>query len=91
MDDALPTVGPLTPEWVDFFIMAGVFALVAIGALIWAYFFRKRGRNRRHKRRRQHNEHHRLNPTLAQIGGLPPPRQDEKFSERQPPTPTSPL
>jgi hypothetical protein len=73
---------------VDFFIMVGVFALVAIGALIWAFFFRKRGR--RHKRRRQHHERHRLNPTLAQIGGLPPARPDEKPSERQPPTPTSP-
>jgi hypothetical protein len=88
MDDALPTVGPVTPEWVDFFIMAGVFALVAISALIWAYFIRKRGGNRRHKRRRQHNEH-RPNPTLAQIGGLPPARPAGKLSERQPPTPTS--
>jgi hypothetical protein len=53
MDDALPSVGPITAAWVNLFIMVGVFALIAIGALMWAYFFRKRGR--RHKRRRQHN------------------------------------
>jgi hypothetical protein len=88
MDDALPAVGPMTPALMDFFVMLGVFALIASGALIWAYFFRKRGR--RQKRRRQHNDGRRLNPTLAEIGGLPPARPDQEASGPQPPTPTSP-
>ncbi len=41
MDDDMPTVGRMAPEWVDFFIMAGAIMLVAIGALIWVFFFRK--------------------------------------------------
>ena len=40
MDDTT-SIGHLTPQWVDFFIMAGAIALVAIGALIWVFFFRK--------------------------------------------------
>jgi hypothetical protein len=63
----------MTAAWVDFFIMVGVFALIALGALIWVFYFRKRGRKRRHKRRHQ-RERRAVNPTLAQTGGLPPPR-----------------
>jgi hypothetical protein len=86
MDDSLPAVGPLTPVWVDYFIMLGVFALIAIGALVWAYFLRKPGR----RQKRQRADRHRLNPTLAEIGGLPPARPDHEASGPQPPTPTSP-
>jgi len=75
----------MSPVWVDFFIMVGAFALVAIGALIWVLFFRKPGRRRRKHRHR----HERLspNPTLAQNGGLPPVRQEETPARRSPPTP----
>ena len=76
MDDALPAVGPMTTTWVDFFIMAGVFVLIAIGALIWVFYFRKKGRKHRHKHR-HHRERRSVNPTLAQTGGLPPPRPPE--------------
>ncbi|MGA2241649.1 MAG: hypothetical protein ABSH11_06375 [Verrucomicrobiota bacterium] len=85
MDDALPAVGRMSPAWVDFFIMVGVFALVAIGALIWVLFLRKPGRRRRKHRRR--HERRLLNPTLAQNGGLPPIRREEKPSRQPPPTP----
>jgi membrane protein implicated in regulation of membrane protease activity len=61
----------LLPVWTDFLIVAGAIILVALAALIWAVFFRKRSR-RRHKNRRQ------LNLTLAQVGGLPPVRLEEK-------------
>jgi len=85
MDDALPAVGRMTPVWVDFFIMTGAFALVGIGVLIWIFFFRKPGRRRRKHRHR--HEHRSPNPTLAQSGGLPPVRQEEKPSPRPPSTP----
>jgi hypothetical protein len=76
MENTLPPVGPMTGMWVDFFIMVGVFALVATGALIWAFYFRKRRRKHRHKHRHKHDRHS-INPTLAQTGGLPPPRPPE--------------
>jgi flagellar biosynthesis/type III secretory pathway M-ring protein FliF/YscJ len=84
MDEALPTIGRLPPEWVDFFTMAGAIMLVAIGALIWVFFLRKRVRRRRRKTR-QHHEHRSPNPTLAQDGGLPPVRQNEKPPGQQMP------
>ena len=85
MEDALPAIGRLPPELVDFFIMAGAIALVAIGAFIWAYFFRKRGQRRRRKYR-HHHEHRLPNTNLAQDGGLPPVRQEEKPPGQQLPT-----
>jgi len=86
MDDyALPAVGRLTPEWIDFFIMLGSFLLVAAGALIWLFFIRKPGKRRR--KRRHHQEHHLPNPTLAQSGGLPPIRKEEKPPRQPSPTP----
>ncbi len=84
MDDTT-SIGSLTPQWVDFFIMAGAIALVAIGALIWIFFFRKPGRRRRRKIRHRH-ERRVPNPTLAQKGGLPPVRPDEKPSNQRMPT-----
>jgi hypothetical protein len=83
MDDGLPAIGRMTPSWVDFFIMVGAFALVAIGALIWILFLRKPGKRRR-KHRHRHG-HRSLSTTLAQNGGLPPVRREEK-----PPLPPSP-
>jgi Na+/melibiose symporter-like transporter len=76
MDDALPVVGPITGAWVDFFIMVGVFALIAISSLIWVFYFRKT--RRRHRRKHRHHREHRVaNPTLAETGGLPPARPPE--------------
>ena len=76
----------MSATWVDFFIMAGVFALIAISALIWVFYLRKRGRKRRHKHR-DHRERRTVNPTLAQTGGLPPPRPPESpdATSSQPP------
>jgi hypothetical protein len=64
----------MTATWVDFFIMAGVFVLIATGALVWVLYFRKRGHKRRHNKPRHQRERRPANPTLAQTGGLPPPR-----------------
>jgi hypothetical protein len=85
MDDGLPAIGQMPPAWVDFFIMLGAFTLVAIGALIWIFFLRKPGKRRRKHRHR--HEHRLPNPTLAQNGGLPPIRREEKPSRQPPPPP----
>jgi len=66
----------MTATWVNFLIMTGVFVLIAMGALIWVVYFRKRGRKHRHKHRHQ-RERRSVNPTLAQTGGLPPARPPE--------------
>ncbi len=71
--------------WAGVVIVIGAAVLVTLVAVVWILFFRKNARHRR--RRRQHNDQHRPNPTLAQIGGLPPARHDDKLSEEQP-TPT---
>jgi len=66
----------MTAAWIDFFIMLGVFALIAIASLIWVVYFRKRGR--KHRRKHRHpREQRATNPTLAETGGLPPTRQSE--------------
>jgi hypothetical protein len=70
----------MSSAWTVFFIILGTAIVSALGALKWVVFSRRKSR-RRHRR-------HRLNPTLAQVGGLPPVRNEEKPSE--PPTPTSP-
>ena len=72
----MPVAGWIVPAWADFAIMAGAFLLVAAGALIWIVFFYKTLR-----RRRKHRHHQQYRPadlTLAQKGGLPPVRGDEK-------------
>jgi len=85
MENELPALHRMTPSWMDFFIMTGAIALVAIGALIWTFYFRKPGRRRR---RKSHHRHERRppNPTLAQNGGLPPVRPEGKTSRRRMPT-----
>jgi len=65
----------MTAAWVDFFIMVGVFAVIALGGLIWVFYLRKKKRKHRHKRHRR--ERRLANPTLAQTGGLPPTRPPE--------------
>jgi type VI protein secretion system component VasK len=68
-------VWPLFADVADFLIIIGAAVFVA---LVWLFLFRSR-LMRRHK----HHHHHRrsqrkLNPTLAQTGGLPPIRKEDK-------------
>jgi len=86
MEDTLPPVGPMTTAWVDFFIMLGAFTLVAIASLIWVFYFRKTRRRHRRKRRHPHDRRP-VNPTLAEVRGLPPPRPPEPPSTTPSPTP----
>jgi hypothetical protein len=82
MDDELPAIGSLSPEWLDFFIVMGAIGLVLLGAFFWAILFRKNGKRQVRRRKRKHRS---LNPTLADSGGLPPVRE-----EKNPDAPTPP-
>jgi FtsZ-interacting cell division protein ZipA len=83
MDNGLPEVGQLSAEWLDFFIVFGAIGLVALLTFLWALFFRKNNKRKRksHRRHRRQN-----NPTLAEIGGLPPAREENKPPGRTPPS-----
>jgi heme/copper-type cytochrome/quinol oxidase subunit 2 len=76
----------LLSAWAGVVIVMGTAVLVALVAMVWILFFRKNAQRRR-RRRHHHGDRRQPYPTLAQIGGLPPARQDDKFSEEQP-TPT---
>ena len=58
----------------DWLIFVAILLAVGIGIacfIIWIFMFRKSSKKRRKRDRRHHRK---LNPTLAQTGGLPPPR-----------------
>ena len=61
--------------WIEFAIMAGTFIVVAVGTLVWAFFFR--GPKRRRRKHRHHHQYRKTGVTLAQTGGLPPTRPEE--------------
>ncbi len=67
----------LLSEWAGVLIVMGAALLVTLAAMAWILVFRRNAR-RRHRRRHRHGEHHQPNPTLAQIGGLPPVRAEGK-------------
>ena len=69
----------LLPAWADLLIVIGAIVLVALAMLVWVVFFRKNPR-------RRHKNHRHLNPTLAQVGGLPPIRHEGKPSGQPQPT-----
>ena len=80
----LAMLTPTEQEVVEFAILAGLFLLIAIGTLVWFFYIRKR----RHRIRKSRDERSHLNPTLAQKGGLPPPRrQNRTFGDNPPPMP----
>ncbi|HEX3890346.1 MAG TPA: hypothetical protein VHX90_05790 [Verrucomicrobiae bacterium] len=82
MNNGLPAVGRLSPELLDFLIMAGAIGLVLLGVFFWALFFRK-GTKRRVRRRK--HKHRSLNRSIAKIGGLPPVREEKKTDAPAPP------
>jgi len=84
----LNMMSDMLSAWAGVLVVMGAAILVTLSALVWIFFFRKNARHR-HRRRHAHNEYCQLNPTLAQIGGLPPLRGNEKISERRTPTLTS--
>jgi len=82
MDEGLPNVGPLSAQLKEFLILGGSILLVALLTFIWALFIRKTGKRTRKYRHRRHS---RLNPTLAETGGLPPVREGNKPDAQTPP------
>ncbi|MDD5139703.1 MAG: hypothetical protein PHY43_05510 [Verrucomicrobiales bacterium] len=73
------------PPWLNFLAMAVALLLGAFGVLLWAVMFRKRRRRKYHKHH-EHRGERKLNPTLAEVGGLPPFRPTEEPND-QPPLP----
>jgi hypothetical protein len=60
-------------EWL---IFVAILLAIGIGVACFAiWLFVLRGSGKKHSKRRKRRRHHRqINPTLAQTGGLPPPR-----------------
>jgi hypothetical protein len=65
------------PQWANFLAMAIAILFAAAGSLVWFLTFRKK---RKRKRRHHHREKRQLNPTLAELGGLPPKRGPDQPS-----------
>lgn len=88
-DSALPPATPPLPGWQDFFIVLGAVVLAALMVFIWIALFRKKRTHRRrhhhHGKKRRRREHRPINPTLAQTGGLPPIRAEERPPGQTPP------
>jgi cytochrome c-type biogenesis protein CcmH/NrfF len=79
---ALLAVYEPLPLWLNFLAIAVPLLLTAIGTLVWMVKFRKR---RKRKYRQRHHEERKLNPTLAESGGLPPVREEKKSAANFPP------
>ena len=76
----------LLSAWAGVLVVFGAAILVTLLALVWIVFFPKNAR-RWHRRRRLHNNGQQpLNPTLAEAGGLPPLRENDKPSQPRMPT-----
>jgi predicted RND superfamily exporter protein len=59
----------------DWLAFMGILLAVGLGIacfVIWLFVLRKTGKKRRRQRRNHH--HRKVNPTLAETGGLPPLR-----------------
>ena len=66
---------PTNSASADWLIFVAILLAVGIGIacfIIWIFMFRKAGKKRRKQRRNRH--HRKVNPTLAETGGLPPLR-----------------
>ena len=67
------TSNSASAQWLIFLAILLAIGLGITCFLVWLYVIRKYGkRKRKHRRRSKHNQ---INPTLAQTGGLPPPRK----------------
>jgi Tfp pilus assembly protein PilO len=73
---------PSLVDVADCLIVIGAAVLVA---LVWLFLFRSKlmQRHKHHHRRRRSKR--KLNPTLAQTGGLPPLREEKKSADQMPP------
>ena len=76
MDEVQLTPLKFSPEWIEFFALAGAILLVTLVAGIWFIVFSRR---KKKKRKRESHGSRRRSPrtTLADTGGLPPIRGEE--------------
>jgi uncharacterized membrane protein YccC len=65
-----PSNGP-SSDWLMFLVMLGAIGISVCLVAAWVVLRSKDQKKRRKRYRRHHRQH---NPTLAQTGGLPPPR-----------------
>jgi hypothetical protein len=56
--------------WQSLLAMGAAVVLGALAVFFWVLVFSKK-----RKRKRKHRSHKRINPTLAEVGGLPPVRR----------------
>jgi membrane protein implicated in regulation of membrane protease activity len=77
----LAAVAPL-PQWANFLALFAVIVLSAFGVFLWAVLFRKKRKRKHHSRQRR--EQRKLNPTLAESGGLPPAREEKNTDASTP-------
>ena len=75
--------GAPLPQWENFLALFAVIVLSALAVFLWAVLFRKKRRKRKY-RSRHHHEHRKLNPTLAESGGLPPAREEKNTDASTP-------
>jgi len=73
----LENLSPVESQALNFAAMTCAM-LVAVGI---AWFFTIYHKKKR-KRKRKHRGHDRINPTRAEIGGLPPPRSKSRYGGR---------
>lgn len=64
-----------TADWLVFAAMLLLIGICIAGLITWIFLSRK---SNKRKRKRRHRGHNRINPTLAQTGGLPPPRDPNR-------------
>lgn len=64
-----------TAQWLVFVAILLVIGLGITFFFFWLFGLRKYGKKGGRKRKRKHRYHGRANPTLAESGGLPPPRK----------------
>jgi hypothetical protein len=69
-------------DWLMFLAILLVLGFVLAGFILWLTIFRKK----RKKRRKNRSHRRQKNPSLAETGGLPPKRAQNK-TDPQPPSP----
>ena len=67
----IPSTGK-SADWLMFVVMLAAIGLGIAIVAIWMFVNRTKTKKKRKRRSRHHRRH---NPTLAQTGGLPPPRE----------------
>jgi hypothetical protein len=72
---SLETMSQTEMQWLYFGAMFAALVLAGVGVFVWLRFVPKK-----RKRKRRHHGHGRTNPTRAEIGGLPPPKEPETLS-----------